>query len=72
MTHRAGEQQGGGAEGARKAKKKPSGRGGMARNTMGHGHGSKNMGSSGAMGKHQSTGDGGSSDFSTGPHSPPG
>lgn len=72
MTHKSGEQQGGGAEGERKAKKKPSGNKGMARNTMGHGHGGTNMGAKSAMGKHQQTGDGGSSDFDTGPHSPPG
>ena len=71
MTHRAGEQQGGGAEGKRKAEKKVRGGKSLARNTMGMGHGSKNMGASGSMGKNQDTSDGGSSDFDTGPHSPP-
>ena len=63
--HRAGETQGGGAEAERKRKKKPKGKGSMARNTMGTGHGSKNMGADGAMGKHQPTGDGGSSRFNS-------
>lgn len=79
MTHRAGEQQGGGAEGKRKAETKagakPGKRGGpksAMRNTMGMGHSSKNTDACGAMGSNQKTGDGGASDFDTGPHSPPG
>jgi len=78
MTDRAGEQQGGGVEGIRKAETKagakPKRRGNksMMRNTMGMGHSSKNMDACGSMGKNQETGDGGASDFDTGPHSPPG
>lgn len=78
MTHGSKEQPGGGVEGMRKSKDKagakPSERGkpkSSMMNTMGMGHSDKNMGSSGAMGKNQDTGDGGSSDFDTGPHSPP-
>jgi hypothetical protein len=77
MTHKKAEWQGGGAEGERKAETKagakPKRRGNMSlmRNTMGHGHSDTNLGSKSAMGKHQETGDGGASDFDTGPHSPP-
>ena len=78
MTHTSKEQPGGGVEGMRKSKDKagakPSGRGKpktSMRNTMGMGHTDKNMASCGSMGKNQETGDGGASDFDTGPHSPP-
>ncbi len=52
--------QGGGESGEEKSKLHHA-KGSMARNTMGHGAKSSNDGAIGAMGKNQTTGDGGAS-----------
>lgn len=54
--------QGGGESGEEKSKLH-KGKSTHARNTMGHGQKSSNDGAMGAMGKHQSTGDGGASNW---------